>query len=502
MKYNILKAQSGTKIPLSPRHKNYPKPRYQGEIKKDETSQLERSIDNLYRDKIKSTPIEGIIKTIIPSAAIASGAAAGPILTTAKGVATAAGYGALQGLGFGQLGMGSGNAVDDAFYGASGEFIGPIAGKAIGNGINATKKKLVPAIKNIKTNYKDLNELRDFASTYGYQKPITNIFSNKSVDKTFKNLLNQHNTFTRGVSVNDVTLSNPQILQSLKNNGIYNPDIDKIIPKKKIAEYMTTHIPGDTGRYGRFGLDSGDNGLYTSNSYETAKAYTYGDGYVATLRRPVNYNSPSRSNWIKNADFDASSLNDSGLVFKTDRDNIIENRLKHKNDFGKNLKIRYKNLTEWVENRYPDKYPTPFEKDNVYNWTVLNPKIQNKFKNLENLMNKVIDKRGVKLNTYKKNMYKDLPQDIKFGEESSQKPIHSTWYGPKYDINQYQHFIFRGNPGDKPLDLINLTRFKTDDVDLSRAHKGTPSKGLSRKSFNRSDVLKYVPDPWDIINPF
>ena len=224
MKYNILKAQSGTKIPLSPRYKNYPKPRYQGEIKKDETSQLERSIDNLYRDKIKSTPFEGIIKTIVPSAAIASGAAAGPILTTAKGVATAAGYGALQGLGFGQLGMGSGNAVDDAFYGASGEFIGPIAGKAIGNGIkaigngiNATKKKLVPAIENIKTNYKDLNELRDFASTYGYQKPITNIFSNKSVDKTFKNLLNQHNTFTRGVSVNDVTLSNPQILQSLKN---------------------------------------------------------------------------------------------------------------------------------------------------------------------------------------------------------------------------------------------------------------------------------------------
>lgn len=132
MKYNILKAQSGTKIPLSPRYKNYPKPKYQGEIKKDETSQLERSIDNLYRDKIKSTPIEGIIKTIIPSAAIASGAAAGPILTTAKGVATAAGYGALQGLGFGQLGMGSGDALNDAAYGAAGEVAGPLVGKVAG----------------------------------------------------------------------------------------------------------------------------------------------------------------------------------------------------------------------------------------------------------------------------------------------------------------------------------------------------------------------------------
>ena len=140
MKYNILKAQSGTKIPLSPRYKNYPKPKYQGEIKKDETSQLERSIDNLYRDKIKSTPFEGIIKTIVPSAAIASGAAAGPILTTAKGVATAAGYGALQGLGFGQLGMGSGSALNDASYGAAGEVAGPLVGKAIDKGFTAAKQ--------------------------------------------------------------------------------------------------------------------------------------------------------------------------------------------------------------------------------------------------------------------------------------------------------------------------------------------------------------------------
>ena len=153
MKYNILKAQSGTKIPLSPRYKNYPKPKYQGEIKKDETSQLERSIDNLYRDKIKSTPIEGIMKTIIPSAAIASGAAAGPILTTAKGVATAAGYGALQGLGFGQLGMGSGNALSDASYGVSGEFAGPLVGKVAGELFGKIGKGVKNYInRNIKNN--------------------------------------------------------------------------------------------------------------------------------------------------------------------------------------------------------------------------------------------------------------------------------------------------------------------------------------------------------------
>ena len=176
MKYNILKAQSGTKIPLSPRYKNYPKPRYQGEIKKDETSQLERSIDNLYRDKIKSTPIEGIIKTIVPSAAIASGAAAGPILTTAKGVATAAGYGALQGLGFGQLGMGSGDAINDAAYGVSGEVAGPLVGKVagelFGNIGKSIKNYINRNIKNNLTSHVQGDEAIKMFKQYGGQDPI------------------------------------------------------------------------------------------------------------------------------------------------------------------------------------------------------------------------------------------------------------------------------------------------------------------------------------------
>ena len=50
-----------------------------------------------------------------------------------------------------------------------------------------------------------------------YNEKYKSFFELNFVDKTFKNLLNQHNTFTRGVSVNDITLSNPQILQSLKN---------------------------------------------------------------------------------------------------------------------------------------------------------------------------------------------------------------------------------------------------------------------------------------------
>lgn len=102
MKYPILKAQSGTKIPTNPQHKNYPKATNSGEIKKDTTSKLERSASNFYKDNIKGTPTEGIINTIIPTMAIATG---NPIAAS---------------VGMGQLGFGTGNMALDASLGGVG----------------------------------------------------------------------------------------------------------------------------------------------------------------------------------------------------------------------------------------------------------------------------------------------------------------------------------------------------------------------------------------------
>lgn len=117
MKYNILKAQSGTKLPLNPKHKNYPKPTPQGEIKTDTTSKIERAAKNAYEDNIMGTPLEGIMKTIVPAAAIATG---NPIASN---------------VGLGQLGLGTGNVATDASLGALG-LAAKVAAPVIKTGTN------------------------------------------------------------------------------------------------------------------------------------------------------------------------------------------------------------------------------------------------------------------------------------------------------------------------------------------------------------------------------
>ena len=95
---------------------------------------------------------------------------------------------------------------------------------------------------------------------------------------------------------------------------------------------MATNIPGRTG-YGRAGLDELDNGIYASNSYNTAKGYTYGDGYIATIRRPVDYSSKNRKDWLRSGDFVASPLDDNSFgAFKTERDLLNEKYRKESNN--------------------------------------------------------------------------------------------------------------------------------------------------------------------------
>ena len=81
--------------------RNYPKPKNQGLIKKDDRSILSRTIYNFYRDHISRTPIDGLLKTVVPSAAIATGALTGPAVAAIQTIPKAMSAGAIQGLGFG-----------------------------------------------------------------------------------------------------------------------------------------------------------------------------------------------------------------------------------------------------------------------------------------------------------------------------------------------------------------------------------------------------------------
>jgi hypothetical protein len=151
----------------------------------------------------------------------------------------------------------------------------------------------------------DLMYAKKWGKQYGYKLPdnLERISQSKSLtDKTIRGLVNRHNTFVRGVSTNwdVIAAEHPEVLESLTQAGIdwkNNP--------KAAAEYMATHIPGDTG-YGRHGLKPGENALYLSNSMPTAEGYTYGQGYKVKVKRPTDFSEGNRKQWIKQNEFDVT----------------------------------------------------------------------------------------------------------------------------------------------------------------------------------------------------
>ena len=85
-------------------------------------------------------PIQGLAKTVGTSALIATGALELPALATWGGLGARALVGGAQGLGYGNIGLGTGNPVDDFTYGAAGEVGIPLAGKLIQKPITKSAK--------------------------------------------------------------------------------------------------------------------------------------------------------------------------------------------------------------------------------------------------------------------------------------------------------------------------------------------------------------------------
>lgn len=351
-----------------------------------------------------------VIKT--PAATLAASATAVASPTIAARLLT----GATSAVGFGELGMGSGNSLHDAAYGMAGEAVAPLVGKIIDKGIGAIKsvgKSSVELLNKSISNFNDINQLYNFAGRNSYRKPLVNPLSSSSVDRAYKKLLDQHNTFVRGVSTSEIALDNPIVLNHLQERGIYDPTISKDLQEEKIANYMSTHIPPDTGN-GKYGLGQYENGLYTSKNVNLAKNFAHERGYIATVKRPVDYSSNNRFDWIKSADYKTipqNAINDPRITLAQELEvksnNLVDRYLF---DLPLNLSKRYPNQNLGSINN------------------LINTKRINK---LSELKNKYISK------------FNSLPPDIKtMSENLNGTPI--------------QEYVFRGNIGDKPVELINL----------------------------------------------
>ena len=182
-----------------------------------------------------------------------------------------------------------------------------------------------------------LKNINAWSKRFGY-KPIPLEYSKnpQKAQQAVRDLVLQHNTFIRGVSIppkEDKMRYTPFINRFVKPivetyDGNYY-DIDgEILGNVKygydpdeVKKYMLTHYAGDTGA-GRVGVNYDDNTIYTSNMLEVGKGYSRYDYNmrhntpenigVGFVRRPNLIFNPNSSliEWVADNDFNFAN-NDS-----------------------------------------------------------------------------------------------------------------------------------------------------------------------------------------------
>lgn len=386
-----------------------------------------------------------------------------------------------------------------------------VASKVIKNGVEAVGTGLA--------NLEDINYVNKAVNQPNISR--LNALSISKTNNSIKKTMDAENTFVRGVSTNfDATAMLP-VKRILKEKGI-----DYINNPADAAKEMLTTIPKNTG-YGRVGLLEKEKGLYTSNSLDTAKGYTYGDGYIGYLKRPTNYSMPDRKKWVDNNLFDnypaytdTTFKGHNPIMQDAYNPNAID-----LSKLNKAEKIKARLLS--LQNSYKElKAINKFEKD--YNTFKNDPR--NKLSDLQeeyaktskmiyerekeffnegkiNLLkrgdtheeliaiSKRIDDHKKELeNFYPKSMIESFNAPIiekrrirKNMEEDFKTTINKNFKGKA--TNYYSHYVIKGEEGDKPLELIKLERYKSNE-DFTRAHHGVNSPGLSTNSNTKQSNLQ------------
>ena len=382
----------------------------------------------------------------------------------------------------------------------------------VGAGIAAKTGKYLPklfksskAATNVLSstrNLEDLKEASKFAKKYGYELPknLDRIAqSNILTDRTIRGLMNRHNTFVRGVSTNweEIGKKNPEILKQLESKGF---NLSTPEGTKAAAEYMATHIPGETG-YGRFGLKEGENALYLSNSTPTAEGYTYGKGFLAKVKKPTDYSSTNRTDWIKNNDFKTyfdfkNSPYGEGIV---------------KNDYVKRFPTTLRETLAITgdPNKFIDLQKVVQEKEKIYN--ELSNEAWQKNSNLISDLKYKTDAKAREYSLSDKPFIRDKPNltdKLKLKYLEGKKDLTNNYYDalPYIDIakgiysdpdvwksfgknlfsklDPFSHYAIKGTPDEKVVDLISSKEI-TPDIwqNTSRAHVNKYSNKLSRKEY-------------------
>lgn len=352
-------------------------------------------------------------------------------------------------------------------------------------------------------NISDLNYAQQWAKKYDYDFPknLKDISkSDEATDKIIKGVVDKHNTFSRGVSTNweEIKEKLEKKEWSRTINEFKDNNIDYINDPKSAAEYMATHVPSGntTGLRASLGNLSNDlDALYTSNSRNLPEGYTYGDGFIVDVKRPTDFSSFDRRDWIKNNELDyfehALPNDNSDLakrILKTEHTSFLE-------DIYKNKIIPSKNSLGQTNNPMAELANRQYQ-------IIDNLNRQGKFANREELVKfkQILNEDIPKLTKFKSFINKaktpiaDLYVDG-FNHKNNLKRANEAllkqqvtldkhfpdWRNIKskinsnsgYDISddKYAHYIHMGKPGEKLFDAVNFERITPKSYkNTSRSH--------------------------------
>lgn len=324
--------------------------------------------------------------------------------------------------------------------------------------LNVIKVPDLPFVKNLK----DLEYAKQFAEQYGYKLPenLQRIAqSDELTNRTIRGMMDRHNTFVRGVSTNwDVIgKKNPEILKHLEQQGIdwkNNP--------KAAAEYMSTHVPIQTG-YGRASLDKNvfDQGLdaiYTSNSIPTAEGYTYGQGFITKVKKPTDFSSANRQDWI----------NQNNLKYYKDDlpwDNFDKNLLKTETVTNNDIMRHLANDIVYSQEKFPGLLDDVATSKNITRkYKELNEEYPTWHYGEEAKLNK--EKFNTKFYEFLKTIDNPTVQDLVNFHKNREN---------------YAHYIHLGKPGEQVLQPVKSWEI-TPDIwkNKDRSHINIPTDKLSR----------------------
>lgn len=191
-----------------------------------------------------------------------------------------------------------------------------------------------------------LKTFNKWNARYGYDPiPLSAAKNPKQADKLIKDRLLEHNTFVRGVHE---TGNEENINNILRRNGI------EPTAENRAKYYASTYAP-DTGA-GRAGFNSSYNGegtIYSSNSLSTgighakAKHRNEKDGFVVSVRRPINFEG-KREDWVRNADFAFDNSKRSRLYADYELPYLLRYGKSARTELSKNKTIPYKDIVSKV----------------------------------------------------------------------------------------------------------------------------------------------------------